>query len=517
MQEPDRRSTLADGGRNSELGPALAPEVRGTVDVLVIDDDHSLRESCASLLRTEGYSVSTCGRGDDALKVVRSRPFDIIFLDLVMSGTGGLEIMREATRTHPDTLVIVMTGNPSVESSVNALRAGAWDYLPKPFSATHFQILVGRAAHAVVVARESQRVADEKTDEKTDASESLSDRVAIYGQSKTLREIIALADKVARTDASVFITGESGTGKEVIAHYIHMHSRRRSRELVPVNCAAIPDSLLESEMFGHVKGAFTGAVSDKEGLLHVADGGTLFLDELCELPLPTQAKLLRVLQDGAVRRVGSTKTDTVVNVRFIAATNRDPFKAIEEGALRRDLHYRLRVVPIHIPPLRERTDDIPILAQQFLEQLWARHRDRDEPLPTLSQEAVDTLVRAPWPGNVRELRNVIEHLVVMAPPEAEVGPQDITFIDDGVCARRDRLSTFDPSLFHLDYHGARETVLASFEVDYLTHIIRATDGNISDAARLAGVDRTTLYRLMEKHGVGRESVMSETPEVARSH
>ncbi len=481
---------------------AVDRELRGSIDVLVIDDEHSLRESCASLLRTEGFSVTVCGRGDDALRLVRSRRFDIVLLDLYMSQVEGLEIMRAAVETHPTTFLIVMTGNPSVESSVKALRAGAWDYLPKPFSATHFQILVGRAAHAVVVARESER-AEARV---RDTAPSHSDRVPLYGQSAALRKVIDLATKVARTDASVFITGESGTGKEVIAQYIHLHSRRSSRELVAVNCAAIPEPLLESEMFGHVEGAFTGAVRDKEGLLEVANGGTLFLDEITELPLPTQAKLLRVLQDGVVRRVGSTKTDAIVNVRFIAATNRDPMKAIQNGDLRQDLHYRLRVVPIHLPPLRERPEDIPVLAEQFLEEFWTQHRERGSAHPTFSSEALDTLRRAPWPGNVRELRNVIEHLVVMVAPGVEVGTDDIVFIDGGATTPADDRPSFGPELMSLDYHNARDRVLARFEIEYLAHVVQSSDGNISDAARMAGVDRTTLYRLMDKHDLGRGSL-----------
>jgi len=486
---------------------AIDPQTRKSIEVLVIDDEHSLRESCASLLRAGGFSVTVCGRGDDADRLLRNRRFDIVLIDLYMTQVSGLQLLGSALGANPDTLAIVMTGNPSVESSVKALRAGAWDYLPKPFSATHFEILVGRAAHAVVVARESASAAAQAEATSRDSSPSASDRVQLFGKSQALRHVIDLATKVARTDASVFLTGESGTGKEVIAQYIHLHSRRSSRPLVPVNCAAIPEPLLESEMFGHVEGAFTGAVREKEGLLEVANGGTLFLDELTELPLPTQAKLLRVLQDGVVRRVGSTKTNAVVNVRFIAATNQDPMIAIQEGRLRKDLHYRLRVVPIHLPPLRDRPEDVPVLAEQFLKEFWMEHREPGSPLPVFTPEAVETLRRAPWPGNVRELRNVVEHLVVMAGAGAEIRPEEITFIDADTATSPDDGAMFSAAIMDLDYHRAREQVLNRFEVDYLRHVVKSAAGNISDAARLAGVDRTTLYRLMDKHDMGRNSLV----------
>jgi DNA-binding NtrC family response regulator len=299
---------------------------------------------------------------------------------------------------HPETIAIIMTGNPSVQSSIEALRAGAWDYLTKPFNATQLQVLIGRAAHSIVVARETEAL------NRAVASEyGHSDDVTVIGTAPAFRNAIELARKVARTDASVFVSGESGTGKELIAQFIHNQSRRSSRPLVAINCAALPEALLESEMFGHRKGAFTGAVRDKPGLLEAANGGTMFLDEVTEMSNPIQAKLLRVIQDGVVRRVGSESVDAIVNVRFIAATNRDPEEATENGDLREDLYYRLRVVPITVPPLRQRQEDISILATHFLRHYWARHRDPGLPLPELSVAAVHALRHHHWKGNVREL------------------------------------------------------------------------------------------------------------------
>jgi len=336
------------------------------------------------------------------------------------------------------------------------------------------------------------------------------------GTAPSFRAAIELARKVARTDASVFITGESGTGKELFAQFIHQNSRRSSRQLVAINCAALPETLLESEMFGHRKGAFTGAVRDKPGLLEIANGGTMFLDELGEMPKPIQAKLLRVIQDGVVRRVGSETNDAVVNVRFIAATNRDPDEATAEGLLREDLYYRLRVVPIRIPPLRERPEDIPVLASHFLQHYWMRHRDRSEPAPSFSDAAVRAMRGYSWRGNVRELQNVIEHAVVLLEPGAAIQPEHIPFIDGETAVltpsplpaggEGDSISAFGADE---TYHAARDRVLAEFELRYLTQLVQRAAGNMSRAARLAGVDRTTLYRIMEKHGLQRETIMVE--------
>jgi DNA-binding NtrC family response regulator len=487
------------------------PRARASLSILVVDDERVMRESCASYLEAEGYNVTICSRGDKALETIKRRAFDIVLVDLYMSQVPGMELLRAALATHPETIVIVMTGNPSVDSSLEALRTGAWDYLPKPFSATHLQILIGRAAHAVVVARESQKMQAqlEKTDGETD-------KFNVLGTAPAFRKIIALARKVAATDASVFITGESGSGKELIAQFIHHYSRRSSRPLVAINCAALPEALLESEMFGHVKGAFTGAVRDKPGLLETANGGTMFLDELIEMPKPIQAKLLRVIQDGVVRRVGSETTDAVVNVRFIAATNIDPDEAVASGALREDLYYRLRVVPIHMPPLRSRPEDIPLLANHFLSYYWKRHRDASQPLPTWTPAAIRALSTHSWPGNVRELQNVVEHAVVLLEPGADVQPEDIPFIGEQKDAAIAASAAEPASGLEIEgppgesYHAARERLLSAFERRYLTRLVQQAGGNMSKAARIAGVDRTTLYRLMERHGLERNLLATAT-------
>lgn len=488
----------------SSKTPSDPEVVNESISVLVVDDEFSLRESCASLLTAENYQVTTVGRGDEALDLIRRKRFDVLLVDLFMTQASGMEILEVSTSVSPDSVVILMTGNPSVETSIEGLRAGAWDYLPKPFSAGQLQILVGRAAHAISVAREGQATLTEETGGRASRSHP-----KILGVSQAIAEVIELARKVSGTDASVFLTGESGTGKEMVAQFIHENSRRRSRSLVPVNCAALPEPLLESEMFGHTEGAFTGATKAKPGLLEVAHGGTLFLDELADMPMSVQAKLLRVIQDGVLRRVGSTQVDAVVNVRFIAATNVDPLGAVKNGSLRRDLHYRLRVVPIHLPALRERRDDIPVLAESFLVEFWNSHRGKDKPVPKLSEEAVARLRHWPWRGNVRELRNVLEHLVVLAREGSEIGPDEIPFIeeDPGMYSHSATLG-FDPSAFSSDYHTARDLVLSQFEREYLEFIVREAKGNISDAARKAGIDRTTLYRMMERHGTSRDQLLT---------
>jgi DNA-binding NtrC family response regulator len=480
---------------------SIAPDVKGSLRVFIVDDDRTLREGCASVLQLDGYSVTSTGRGDEALETVKRKKFDIILVDLYMTPVTGMDILKAALDANRDTIVVVMTGNPSVTTSIEALRAGAWDYLPKPFSASHLQILIGRASHAVLVARETRDLRLQLL-----KSTGNSDKLTLLGVSPAFRKAVELARKVAQTDASVMIHGESGTGKELIAQFIHKHSRRASRKLVPVNCAALPEPLLESEMFGHRKGAFTGADRDKPGLLETANGGTFFLDELTEMTMPLQAKLLRVLQDGVVRRVGSENQDAVIDVRFISATNRDPQEAVRQNILREDLFYRLRVVPIELPPLRKRLEDIPLLANHFLAHYWERHRSPGDAPPKLSEATIEFLRSRPWRGNVRELQNTIEHVAVIAEANQPIEPGDIPVYEDGgaLPAEANGLST--AVFMNEAYHTAKDKLVAHFEKEYLQRLVVRAGGNMSKAARLASIDRTTLYRLMEKHGFRRDEL-----------
>jgi DNA-binding NtrC family response regulator len=506
-------SSLADSSRRPDTPPgdlggrdplAIPAEVKASIRILVVDDERTLRESCASVLQMDGYNVTLIGRGEEALDTVKRRKFDIILVDLYMSQTSGMDILRTALEHNRDTIVVVMTGNPSVASSIEALRAGAWDYLPKPFSATHLQVLIGRASHAVMVARETRDLRLQLMKQN-----GHSDKIALIGISPLFRKAVDLARKVAATDASVFISGESGTGKEVIAQFIHQHSRRSGRALVPINCAALPEPLLESEMFGHRKGAFTGADRDKPGLLETANGSTLFLDEITEMSMPLQAKLLRVIQDGVVRRVGSETMDAQVDVRFISATNRDPQDAVNQGVLRGDLFYRLRVVPIKLPPLRKRPEDIPLLANHFLTYYWQRHRQLGDRVPKLSEASTAFLRSRPWRGNVRELQNVIEHVAVLAEPDQVIQPNDIPIYEDA--NEWPSEGVISTGVMDDAYHVAKDRVVAQFEKEYLTRLIGRAGGNMSKAARLASIDRTTLYRLMDKHSFHRDE-LSGTPE-----
>jgi DNA-binding NtrC family response regulator len=467
--------------------------------VLVVDEDRTLRSACVSLLAAEDYTVASSAHGEEALNWIRTRRFDFILLDLAMSDMPAMDLLAQALRTNRQTLVAVMTANPSVESCLKAIRAGAWDYLLKPFTPTHLEVLISRATHAIFTARSaSQRATRAARDFGN------SDLVTCLGVSPFFKHAVDLARRVAASDAAVMLFGESGTGKEVIAQLIHRHSMRGERKLVAINCAALPEALLESEMFGHRKGAFTGADRDKTGLLEAANGGTMFLDELTEMSPRLQAKLLRVLQDGIVRRVGSERDDTTVDVRIISATNRDPHEAVVEGVLRKDLFYRLRVVLIKLPPLRRRVEDVPILAQHFFAHYWTRYRRPNDAMPRFSEAALDLLRSRPWHGNVRELQNVMEHLAALTEPGSTIRPDDIPFYDDPSIQSADL--PIPLPLLEEGYYTARDRLVAEFERAYLSRLFGRAGGNMSKAARMASIDRTTLYRLIERHHLNTRDV-----------
>jgi DNA-binding NtrC family response regulator len=467
------------------------------VRVVVADADAASREICADILRRDGHVVTTCSNAERALAGCAHARVDVLIVTDRDVRAEQVREVRERAAAYGEPLVIVLAEHPTVAASIVATRDGAFGYLPKPFAACQLQMLVGRAAHACGFAPEPERPT---------ASSARNQRP--LGVSPALRRAVELARKVAATTASVFITGESGSGKEMIAQLIHAESRRAARPFVPVNCAALPDDLLETEMFGHRKGAFTGAIRDKPGLLEEADGGTLFLDELLELPLPLQAKLLRVIQDGVVRRVGSETTDAVVDVRLIAATNGDPELAMRAGTLRPDLYYRLCVVPIHVPPLRERSEDIPMLATTFLAASWQRHRAQEGPAPHLSDTAMRVLLAQQWPGNVRELQNLIEHVSVMVQPGDRITAADLPLtpsirtgtLTRPALARAGVPRAATPGRRVTSYHALRDDFLALFERRYVAALLRQAGGSMTTASRIAAVPRSTLYRIMGRNG-----------------
>lgn len=496
---------------SSDQDQLLSPGERADMRLLVVDDDPANLESCESVLKPKGYQVECFRKGEEAVRSLKTGSFQIALIDQNMPKVNGLAVLEAAQEHGPATLCIMMTGYATAQASVRALQAGAWDYLPKPFTATQLLVLVDRAAHTV----QRMRKLGEGSPDVGEDGVLVDNGVRIFGVSDGMKAAVRRALKVAPTDASVFISGESGTGKELFARCIHLESRRANRSFVAINCAAIPGELLESEMFGHRKGAFTGAVREKAGLLETADQGTCFLDELSEMPVSLQPKLLRVLQDGVLRKVGSEKDDTVVDVRFISATNRNLEEALDQGLLRHDLYYRLRVVPIELPPLRDRPEDIPVMANHLVRHYWRRHSRSGGPAPRLSPAAMEKLMEHSWPGNVRELQNVLEQSVVLTEADDVIGADALPDLGSEPGARAGGAGS-SSLLAGLDlqeeYHDVKDKLVSRFEKQYLARAISRAGGNMSEAARQAGIDRTTLYRLMEKHDLSKESLMGEVSD-----
>ena len=369
--------------------------------VLVVDDEQSMRDLLAIMLRQVGYDVSVAVGGEAAIQALKGGGFDLVITDVRMRPVDGLAVLRAAKELSPQTVVLVMTAFASTDTAVEAMKAGAYDYVTKPFKLDELKLTIANAL-------ERKRLQDENLALRRQLRRERGLETFV-GRSRKMLEILETIRKTADSGSTILITGESGTGKELVAQAVHFESARRSRPFVSVNCGAVPETLMESELFGHVKGAFTGAVTSTEGLFSAADGGTLFLDEITEIPHSIQVKLLRAIQEREIRRVGDTK-DHKVDVRLIAASNRDVGKAVADGSLREDLFYRLNVIPIHLPPLRDRREDIPSLVAHFIAKIG---REVGRTVRGIDAEALATLERYHWPGNIRELENVIERAIVL--------------------------------------------------------------------------------------------------------
>ena len=448
--------------------------------VLLVDDETGILESLQILFRGEGYDTVLAKSGREALDALDAERPDIVVSDIRMPGVTGLEVLSRAREVDPEIAVILMTAQASLQSAVRAVNEGAYYYLQKPFANDELLAICSRAAEARELRLENRALKKEirRRDHRTGGRPT--------GRSRSFIEVLKLAETVAPTDSTILITGESGTGKEVVARYIHSLSERADAAFYSINCGALPESLLESELFGHVRGAFTGAVKDKDGLLVAAHGGTLFLDEIAEMTPATQVKLLRALQEREVIPVGST-TPVAVDVRLVAATNRELEEEIRRGTFRSDLYYRLNVIALHLPPLRERKDDVPILARHFLEKTASENGEGAQ--KTISEEAMAVLLHYDWPGNVRELENALERATVLMPSDV-ITPEDLPV----------RVREAPPQRLVKEEPPANPS-MEVIERAYIAWVLQAEGGNKSRAAEVLGIDPSTLYRKLNRYGI----------------
>jgi DNA-binding NtrC family response regulator len=447
-----------------------------TARILVVEDEQAIRLALKGLLRREGYEVVEAEDGENAVTKLHEETFDLVITDLALGrGASGMDVLKVAKELRPETAVVMITAHGSEKIAVEAMKAGAEDYVPKPFDNDELRVVVGRALDRHRLERENQllreRIQREYGFDK------------LIGTGEAMRYVFETMQKVAETDLSVMIRGESGTGKELVAQAIHDTSNRKHKPFVAVNCAAINRELVESELFGHEKGAFTGADSRRIGRFEAASGGTIFLDEIGDMAPETQAKVLRVLEERKLERVGSTHTIDV-DVRVISATHRDLEGEVASGNFREDLYYRLKVVALELPPLRARTGDIPALADRFLDQLSQR---LDRPRKRLSEQALARLARHGWPGNVRELRNVLEQAAVLSASE-EIEEDDLHLGEAGTGPASLEL---EPGL---GFSDAKKSVIERFEREYLLRALRENEGNVSRAAQAIGMVRQSLQQ-----------------------
>jgi two-component system response regulator GlrR len=478
--------------QHNESGGNGKAQSKSTGKLLVVDDDNNLVELIRAKLQSAGYEVATASKGEDAVETAKGEIFDLCILDLRLADGSGISLMRELHSIIPDMPVIILTGYATVESAVEAMQEGAYSYLTKPFNTQELLLQIKRALENLRLNSEIQRLRG--------LLEEQFDFTNIVAKSEKMRSVLDIVSRIANTESTVYLHGESGTGKEIIAKAIHLASQRREKPFVAINCAALPETLLESELFGHEKGSFTGANRSTRGLFSQANEGTIFLDEIGDMPPSIQAKLLRALQERQFYPVGSEKP-VQVDVRIVVATNKNLEEEVAKGAFRQDLFYRLHVIPIHLPPLRERKEDIPHLAERFLKKL-SQQMKKD--VKGVTPQAMQRLMLYDWPGNVRELENTLEYAVAMTRqdmitedavlqtknPSADAGAEDLS--PHMNIALKGPLKSYKEAKYE-------------FERGYLIHLLKLCGGKASEAAKLAEKSRTDFYELLRKHEIKIES------------
>ncbi|MDZ7290243.1 MAG: sigma-54 dependent transcriptional regulator [candidate division KSB1 bacterium] len=445
-------------------------------NILIIDDEEALRDSCSQALQKEGYTVRCAKDGMEGLEFFKKEFFHVVLLDLRLPGLDGMEVLSKIKEESPETPVIIITAYASIESAIEAMKRGAFDYLAKPFSPEELRIVIRKALDSRNILLENIYLRKE-LEAKTEFD-------LVVGKSKAMEKVLDIVRRVSPTESTVLITGESGTGKELIARAIHKHSTRRNGPFVAVDCGALVETLFESELFGHVKGSFTGAYETKHGRFEIANGGTIFFDEIGNISLNIQAKLLRAIQEREVTRIGSSKP-IKVNVRIIAATNRNLAEAVREGKFREDLFYRLSVVPIHLPPLRERKEDIPLLIEHFLQKY---NKKAKKGITSVSAKVKNALMEYDWPGNIRELENTIERAVVLSRGR-EIEMESLMYHGISV----------SPEFWNLAEGKFR--TLEETEKEYIKTVLQAQSGNKGKTAEILGIDRKTLWAKIKKYNL----------------
>ncbi len=453
--------------------------------ILVVDDEQSLREVLSIMLKRAGYAVTSAMDGEEAIELLNKEIFDLVITDLRMPKIDGMEVLKAVKSASPETVVLIITAFASADSAVEAMKQGAYDYLTKPFQVDEVQLIIRNAL-------EKRRLTTENMLLKREMA-SQSSFAQLVGQSEAMQKVFDVVRKVADSKSNVLICGESGTGKELVARAIHYNSARSVMPFVAVNCSAVPETLLESELFGHMKGSFTGAIANKAGLFEVADGGTIFLDEIGDTTPTIQVKLLRVIQEREFRRVGGNH-DVKVDVRVVAATNKDLEKAVADGSFREDLYYRLDVIPIRLPPLRMRTGDIPLLATHFLERFA---KESGKPKPVISQEAMHVLLSHEWRGNVRELENLIERVVAFATAELVTDAEVHGWLHRPATQSQHPTMPMDLTDEGLDLEG----LINGIEKDLLLKALERSKWVKKKAARMLRLNTRSFRYRLEKYAI----------------